>query len=174
MCSVSRDATFLARSHTIPCPQQHLHSYDTEDFMYDDGTKPNHGSMMSDELDPREVRRLKKIALAIGVTVIVILFLLALAACGSQGPSRGTVVDKRYNPPSSYWVNGIDIPGSCSMVGKIESCSPGIDIPGHIQYVDQSWELKIRSDDGKKTGWRDVDETVFHRCNVNDECDTKQ
>lgn len=174
LCSVDRSATFIANNLSIECPSHHRHTYDTRDFVYADGSHPRRGTMATNEMDPRDVMRIKRVVFAIGVSVIVILFIAAFAACGSQGPSRGTVLDKRYHQASEHYVAGVDIPGSCSMVGKIESCSPGIHTPGYWQNDPQWWELKIRSDDGKRTGWRGVDETTFHRCNVGAECDTSQ
>lgn len=106
--------------------------------------------------------------------VVGILVLLALAyfatAC-SHPPSSGTVVDRHDNPAYSYWVAGIDTPATCTMVGKIEDCNPGIHIPGHEQYVPESWSLKLsqNNNDGKKAkvGWRDVGQSTYDSCQLN-------
>lgn len=97
---------------------------------------------------------------------VVLVALLAVASCGN-GPKSGTVVDRHDEPPYSYWVSGIYVPATCEMIGKIEDCNPGINIPGHEQYVAENWSLKLRPDSGK-AGWRDVSETVWNACEVND------
>lgn len=98
-----------------------------------------------------------------------ILVLLALAyfatACG-QGPKTGTVVDRSHDAAYSYWVAGVQTPETCTMVGKVEDCTPGINIPGHMQYVPETWSLKL--DDGKHKGWRDVGEEAYNACLVNE------
>jgi hypothetical protein len=85
---------------------------------------------------------------------------LALVACGA--PDSGRVADGRYHPASSYWVSGTS--PICSGSGSSRVCTPGT--PGHMQFNPESWELRIIN--GDEDGWRNVDETTFHRCNVDE------
>lgn len=104
----------------------------------------------------------------------VLAFVLAcgLCACAKQGPSAGTVVKKRHIPASEEWIPGVDVPGSCNMIGKIEECDPGVHVPGHYQDNPEEWQLYLQADP-KHKGWRDVDPGTYERCDVGQFCNTK-
>lgn len=92
--------------------------------------------------------------------LIIAIACIAISSCAA--PSVGRVADGRYHPATSYWVGGTS--GSCSGSGSTYHCSSGT--PGHMQFNAEYWELRlINSDDD---GWRTVDETTFHRCNINE------
>lgn len=88
--------------------------------------------------------------------------MLVLVGCGN-GPSNGTVIDHGHRDAYVYWVPGIDVPGSCTLIGKVESCSAGVHVPGHLQPVPESWSLKLRTSSGHE-GWRDVGHDAFDAC----------
>lgn len=95
--------------------------------------------------------------------------LVIVAAACSHPPSSGTVVDRRDSAAYSYWVAGITIPGSCTMVGKVEDCTPPVMIPGHEQYVPEEWSLKLdenRGDGKAKQGWRGVSHDAYNACHL--------
>lgn len=88
-------------------------------------------------------------------TLAVVAAGLILAGC-SNPPDHGTVTGHNYTAAWPQWMPGI--PGSCS--GKPPICTPGT--AGYFIYHPENWSLQIN--DGKNAGWRDVDETTFHRC----------
>jgi hypothetical protein len=90
-----------------------------------------------------------------------------LAGCGAPAPTQGYVYAENYNPPSSYYVPGYYVSGSCSRSRYNTYCSPGYEVPGYVQYVAAEWQLQLCKKRGapSKTnmcGWRDVDEQTYH------------
>lgn len=118
----------------------------------------------------------------------LILLAFALVACGEPAPKEGYVRDKEYDDADEWeeWIPGHTIYGSQSCTGgygnqpRVCTRTPDIHIPGRFQhrYDPEHWRLKIESkpnDEGKtKTGWRNVDETTWHRCQINEWCDTRE
>ena len=106
---------------------------------------------------------------AIAVTLIIVF--MAMAGVFSEGPSKGWVTNKDYTPARD-WVMYIPGTETCSSFNNQRTCTRTPDqwIP---QHSNKSWELEIDDHNGNK-GWRDVDEDTYHRCQVDQYCDTKE
>lgn len=92
--------------------------------------------------------------------IIALLAALVVAACSA--PDSGRVADGVYHPANSYWVSGTG--PVCSGSGINYRCSPGT--PGHMQFDAEYWALRLIN--GDDDGWKTVDETTFHRCNIDE------
>lgn len=91
---------------------------------------------------------------------LAILLALALVGCGKP-PVEGYVIDGDFTPA---WIQFI--PGSTTCSGSPATCitSP----PTFIPWPDR-WSLELRNtanDDRDETGWREVSERDYERCNV--------
>lgn len=109
--------------------------------------------------------------------LLVSLLLIALVACGSSGPVRGTVVSKYIDPESTY-VTYISVGGGCS--GNPPVCIPPTQIP-ILNTDDTDWVLVIHGvpdDSGDTPEWQmEVTPEFFERTQVGDsydECDYKE
>lgn len=82
---------------------------------------------------------------------LMMLFIpLALAACIDPGPNAGVVIEHQYDDPDEYYVQGIHIPGSCSTNNGVQTCSPGIQMPGYWDTEPERFLLVLEDDEGKR------------------------
>lgn len=91
------------------------------------------------------------IRLLIGATAV-----LALAGC-EKAPDHGRVSDMSFQPA---WIQYL--PGNTFCSGSNPpSCytTP----PQFIPYPD-SWRVEVTSDDGKESGWGEVDHSTYNMC----------
>lgn len=84
----------------------------------------------------------------------------------------GTVVAKDFAPAHDDYIPGYYIQGSCQMIGKVESCSPGIDIPPRWDHYDDSWHVQLS--DGTRKSWRTVSHALYDATPVGTELDLSQ
>jgi hypothetical protein len=85
---------------------------------------------------------------------------LALVGC-AKPPVEGYVIDGEYTPA---WIQ--IIPGSTTCSGNPSTC---FTTSAQIIPWPDSWRLKLqntRSDDRDKTGWREVTQLDYERCNI--------
>lgn len=92
-----------------------------------------------------------------------------LVACGDDGPTAGTVVDREYDDADDVFVPGVYVPGSCTSTGKVTTCRPAVFVPPYWRHEDERWRLRL--DDGEHVGWRTVDRATFDRCRDGEWCD---
>lgn len=103
---------------------------------------------------------------------MLVVLVLVLAACGGHsGPSSGTVERRTFTAAHDEWVPGIDVAGTCQMIGKVMECSPGVHIPGHMEHHGDAWSVYLN--DGHRKGWVDVDRATYERCRMHEFCKTK-
>ncbi len=102
---------------------------------------------------------------ALAIIGLIASLAFAGAAC-SHPPGHGTVLQRGHHAAYSYWVPGIQIPETCSRVGNMTECSGGMYVPGHEEFVPESWSLKLHDSERNKTGWRDVDVTAYDSCSI--------
>lgn len=97
-----------------------------------------------------KAQRLAWILITIGAIGIIVGLLLGCA------PESGTVVDKRHTPATSTieCVQRDPKTNQCTMQQP--------------RQIAPKWELRIRSDDGKTTGWLEVSESTYKRYDVGD------
>lgn len=86
---------------------------------------------------------------------------LALAGC-NRAPDTGVVLDRDHDGPWVQIIPGIPPQTSCS--GSPVRCSTTPGTPQQTIYHNDEWQLKIRSDDGRREGWRSVRESEYDAC----------
>lgn len=105
-------------------------------------------------------------------------FLVGLVACSSSSPlTFGRVTDRQHVDARDWvqYIPGVHNPGYCSLVGKIEECTPGINTPDQWipQHDPETWRLHLSGfRKGKPaTGWISVDRSVYDGCDVGSQFD---
>lgn len=105
----------------------------------------------------------------------VVVMILALAACGHQGPKVGVVKDHRFIAAHDEFHPGIFIPGheTCFSSGKSTTCSfvPPIIVPAYTSHESDEWDVYLVN--GKQHGWRRVNHATYDACEIGITCDTR-
>lgn len=86
---------------------------------------------------------------------------LAILAVGCGAPSKGTVVDKRYEEPrtDTYWTD------ECIVYGSNGTCTYH-QMVQHERYDDEDWKLLLQ--DGNNKGWREVSHAEYLATKIGD------
>lgn len=109
--------------------------------------------------------------------ILSVFALVLLVACsGGNKLDAGTVIDKSYDDPDTWFVPGVYIPGSPGSCtgGKTPVCTPGrpgIYVPGHQAHDGPHWKLRIQQaecGDDCRREWHEVDETTYHAHDIGD------
>ncbi|QOF39304.1 Uncharacterised protein [Mycobacteroides abscessus subsp. abscessus] len=90
---------------------------------------------------------------------IAIALVCALTACGN-GPAEGKVVDTEYSPAWTQYVPGT--PGSTTCSGSPPRCNTYPGTPP--QWIPHSESWRLRLDNGKEIGWREVSLEEYEAC----------
>lgn len=160
---MSLRASFDAQDAAFAASKEHEHAEDKAEIRRHHRDFQRIRSVL-DEYEAKPDKDTGKAALKAIRSIVGVLLLLALAACGggSHWHGSGTVIGRSYDDPDQWYQPPIITPGSCTMIGKTESCSPGVNIPGQWYYDGPHWHLTV--DDGVKHHEVEVDQSTYYSC----------